>query len=98
MNRLLEILAWLIQKWIGVPKVSNVPSLPTDPVTGALDVAELALQAGLTIEGYKNTPEYLAAVQAHQERLERDTDEEISIKAAKGDPHAIEELQKRSSL
>jgi hypothetical protein len=66
-------------------------------VTAALNLGDEALKVGLTIEQYKNTPAYLAALAAYQEQLARDTDEQVAIKAATGDTEAVAELQRRSS-
>lgn len=66
-------------------------------VTAGLNVAGEALKLGLTIEQYKNTPQYLAALQAQREQTARDTDEQVAIRAAAGDPRAVQELERRSS-
>lgn len=74
-----------------------IPSMPSDPVTGGLDVEAYALQLGVTVEQALLRPEYQAALAARREQLERDTDESVAVKASQGDSQALEELRRRSS-
>lgn len=60
MKTLLAILKLLWQLFFPPKKVSIVPSLPTDPITGALDVAAIAGELGITTIQVLNSPEMVA--------------------------------------
>jgi hypothetical protein len=76
---------------------SLVPKLPTDPLTGALDVAAAALQMGLTVEEFVNTPEYEQAVLAERKKADIDRIRANEQKAEQGDPNALNNMRENVS-
>lgn len=61
MKPFLAILKALWQIFFPPKKVGLFPSLPTDPVTGALDVLAVAGQLGISAVQVLDSPEFIAA-------------------------------------
>lgn len=62
MKLLWAIIEWILDLFV-VPKpkpVLGLPSLPTDPVSGALDVAAVAGELGITAIQVLDSPEMIA--------------------------------------
>lgn len=70
---------------------------PLPEITAGLNLADEAAKLGLTIEEYKNTPAYLAAVEAAQKKAALDQIRTEEQKAEAGDPDALNEIRKEVS-
>lgn len=91
------IIEWFIDTFFSPKHVDLIPSLPTSIPAAALDVVAEAAALGLTIEQYKLSPQYQAALAEQKRRADIDEIRKTEQAAEAGDPDALRKMRENVS-